>query len=68
MKTSAKYSIGLSATPVRSDNMMYVINWFIGDIIYKMRKDFDYRVLVKRIYFNSKNIFDQTRGCYEENY
>ena len=56
MKTSAKYSIGLSATPVRSDNMMHIINWFIGDIIYRMKKDFDYRVLVKRIYYNSKDI------------
>jgi superfamily II DNA or RNA helicase len=56
MKTSAKYTIGLSATPIRSDNMMYIINWFIGDIIYKMKKDFDYRVLIKRIYFNSRDI------------
>ena len=35
--------------------MMYIINWFIGDIIYRMRKDFDYRVLVKRINFNSRD-------------
>lgn len=55
MKTSAKYSIGLSATPVRTDRMMYIIKWFIGDIIYKMKKDFDYRVLVKRIYFSSND-------------
>jgi superfamily II DNA or RNA helicase len=56
MKTSAKYTIGLSATPIRTDNMMYIINWFIGDIIYRMKKDFDYRVLVKRINFNSRDI------------
>ena len=56
MKTSAKYTIGLSATPVREDDMMYVVNWFIGDIIYELKKKFDYRILVKRIYFNSENI------------
>lgn len=55
MKTSFKYTIGLSATPVREDKMMYVINWFLGEIIYQMKKKFDYKILVKRIHFKSNN-------------
>ena len=33
LKPDIKYTIGLSATPVREDKMMYVINWFLGEII-----------------------------------
>ena len=57
LKTSAEYTIGLSATPERQDGMMKVVNWCIGDIIYKMKKVYDYRVFVKRIFFSSKNPF-----------
>lgn len=53
LKTSAEYTIGLSATPERSDGLMKVINWHIGDILYKMDKKINYRVLVKKIYFRS---------------
>jgi superfamily II DNA or RNA helicase len=35
MKLCSKYTIGLSATPNRSDGCEYVFKWFIGDIIYK---------------------------------
>lgn len=34
MKTSSKYTIGLSATPKRSDGCEYVFKWYIGDIVY----------------------------------
>ena len=53
--TSAEYTIGLSATPVRKDEMMYIIHWCIGEIIYKLKKKFDYRIMVKRIFFDSEN-------------
>ncbi len=55
LKTSAEYTIGLSATPERQDGMMKVVNWCIGDILYKMKKVYDYRVFVKRIFFSSTN-------------
>ena len=35
MRTCCKYTIGLSATPKRSDGCEYVFQWFIGDIMYK---------------------------------
>ena len=55
LKTSAEYTVGLSATPERQDGMMKVVNWCIGDILYKMKKVYDYRVFVKRIFFSSTN-------------
>lgn len=55
LKTSAEYTIGLSATPERQDGMMKVVNWCIGDILYKMKKVYGYRVFVKRIFFSSSN-------------
>ena len=53
LKTSAEYTIGLSATPERSDDMTKVINWHVGDILYEMEKKYNYRVLVKKIFFRS---------------
>jgi superfamily II DNA or RNA helicase len=55
LKTSAEYTVGLSATPERQDGMMKVVNWCIGDILYKMKKVYNYRVFVKRIFFSSTN-------------
>lgn len=34
-KLTSKYTIGLSATPNRSDGCEYVFNWHIGEIVYK---------------------------------
>ncbi len=55
LKTSAEYTIGLSATPERLDGMMSVVHNWIGDIIYQMKKKCDYRVLIKKIYFKSSD-------------
>uniref|UniRef100_A0A6C0H7N3 Helicase ATP-binding domain-containing protein n=1 Tax=viral metagenome TaxID=1070528 RepID=A0A6C0H7N3_9ZZZZ len=35
MRVNSMYTIGLSATPKRSDGCEYVFKWFIGDIVYK---------------------------------
>ena len=56
LKTSAEYTLGLSATPQRQDGMMKVVNWCVGDVIYKMKRNFDYKVFVKRINFKSVDI------------
>ena len=53
LKTSAEYTIGLSATPERSDGLVKVINWHIGNILYQMEKKIDYKVLVKKVFFRS---------------
>jgi superfamily II DNA or RNA helicase len=34
-KLTCKHMLGLSATPERKDKLMYVINWFLGPILYK---------------------------------
>ena len=56
LKTSAQYTLGLSATPDRSDGMTKLINWHIGDILYEMEKKYNYRVLVKKVFFRSNDV------------
>lgn len=34
-KTTCRYTLGLSATPIRSDGLTKVFYWFLGDMIYK---------------------------------
>ena len=34
-KITSRYMLGLSATPDRKDELMYVINWFLGPMLYK---------------------------------
>jgi superfamily II DNA or RNA helicase len=34
-KLTSKYMLGLSATPERKDKLMYVINWFLGPMLYR---------------------------------
>lgn len=38
MKLNFKYTLGLSATPNRKDGLSKVFKWFMGDIIYKIKK------------------------------
>ena len=34
-KLTSKHMLGLSATPERKDKLMYVINWFLGPMLYR---------------------------------
>lgn len=52
-KTSGQFTIGLSATPERVDGMTRVINWFIGGILHESEKKYNYRIMVKKVYFRS---------------
>ena len=54
-KTGAKYTIGLSATPIRSDGLTKVINWSLGDIIFKLEREKDNRVLIKSFIYDSSH-------------
>lgn len=54
-KTSFEYTIGLSATPERQDDTMFVVNWNIGEVLYSMQRKLDYRIWIKRINFDSMN-------------
>ena len=62
LKTSSEYTIGLSATPERSDGLLKIINWHVGDILYTMEKKYSYKVLVKKISFRSTDkLFKEKR-------
>ena len=54
-KTGAKFTVGLSATPERPDGLTKVLNWYIGDIIYKMEAQKNNKVVVKVIDYESDN-------------
>jgi superfamily II DNA or RNA helicase len=50
-KIVTKYILGLSATMERKDGLTKVFKMFIGDIIYKMKRDKDEGVLIKAVKF-----------------
>lgn len=50
-----EYTIGLTATPFRVDGMMPFIYNYVGPIIYELKREFDFRTLVKRIKFSTNN-------------
>jgi len=37
-KTGCRYTLGLSATPKRSDGLTKIINWYLGEVIYKLER------------------------------
>lgn len=49
-KVTSRYMLGLSATPARKDGLMYVVNWFLGPLLYNSdagdKADSDIRVEV----------------------
>ena len=51
-KITSKYMLGLSATPVRKDKLMYVINWFLGPLLYQSTGEDKIDPLVKVEYFD----------------
>lgn len=53
IKTGARHTLGLSATPTRKDGLTHVFKSFLGDIVYKEDVNEDTTVLVKELhYFN----------------
>jgi superfamily II DNA or RNA helicase len=53
MKVNCKYTLGLSATPTRADGLSKVFEWFLGDIVYLIKKREQEDVKVKMIeYYN----------------
>ena len=46
-KVSFKYTLGLTATPNRSDGLQKVFEWFLGPIVYKGKKDKQHNVFIK---------------------
>ena len=57
---NSKYQLGLSATPTRKDGLTKVFKWFLGDIIYQVKRQNTDTVQVHRYICNS------TSGYYTE--
>lgn len=49
---ACKKTLALSATPKRSDRLEKVLHWFMGDIMYKSKKETNENVLVKIYKYN----------------
>lgn len=45
---NSKYQLGLSATPTRKDGLTKVFKWFLGDIIYQVKRKLNTDLIVKR--------------------
>jgi len=61
-KTGCKYTLGLSATPKRSDGLTKVINWYLGDIMYKLERKGVNNVNIKVFnYHTTNNKFKEAR-------
>jgi superfamily II DNA or RNA helicase len=55
MKTTGIYTLALSATPYRGDQMIKVMHWFLGDTMYRIKFKINKHVIVKCFYYYSQN-------------
>lgn len=56
-KIGTRYILGLTATPNRSDGLTKVLYWYIGDIIYKLERPKNNRIVVKVFNYESNDKF-----------
>jgi superfamily II DNA or RNA helicase len=55
LKTGTKYTLGLSATPKRSDGLSKVFEWYLGEIVYSIKKRDEDDVNVKMVIYKNDN-------------
>lgn len=55
LKTGAKYTLALTATPYRGDGLIRIMYWFNGGTIYQEKIKINKNVIVKMIYHKSTN-------------
>ena len=55
LKTSCPYTLGLSATPNRQDGLTKVFHWYLGPMIYQIKKREDKNVDVRMYHFSDSN-------------
>ena len=55
LKTGCKYTLGLSATPKRLDGLSKVFEWYLGNIVYSIKKRDDNNVNVKMIMYENSD-------------
>ena len=53
LKTGTQYTMGLSATPKRLDGLSKVFEWYLGDIVYSIKKREEDDVNVKLIMYKN---------------
>ncbi len=60
LKVQCNYTLGLSATPTRSDGLTKVFEWFLGDIVYliKKREKEDVKVRIIEYYSDDEKYSD----------
>ena len=62
LKTNFKYLLGLSATPQRADGLSKVFEWYLGPIIFSIKKREEENVKVKVIkYFSEDEAYSQIK-------
>lgn len=54
-KTGAKYTLGLSATPIRLDGLTRVIHWYVGEFIHREQNRKNKQVIAKIFHYVSNN-------------
>jgi len=55
MKTCCKYTLALSATPYRTDGLIKVMHWFLGDTIYREKIRINNQVISKIFKYTSSD-------------
>lgn len=51
-KIACLYNLGLSATPKRKDGLSKVFEWYLGDMVYQVKKRESEKVNVEMVYFD----------------
>lgn len=68
LKVNSKYMLGLSATPKRKDGLSKVFEWFIGDMVYCVKKREEEDVLVEvHKYFNEDKEYSEEMYTVQQN-
>lgn len=68
LKVVTKYTLGLSATMNRKDGLTDVFKMFLGDVVYKINRETEDNVLIKRIDYKSNDEeFEETIYDYRGN-
>lgn len=55
MKTCCKYTLALSATPYRTDGLINVMHWFLGETIYREKLRINNQVVAKIFNYTSSD-------------
>jgi superfamily II DNA or RNA helicase len=65
MKTCCKYTLALSATPYRTDGLIKIMHWFLGETIYREKIRVNNQVVAKVFNYTSSDIkFTEKKYAY----